>query len=53
MAKIAPLPVFRVLTQAALHWIAMNIAKLFRELLLVSDVEVVIALLPEVLRLAD
>jgi hypothetical protein len=31
----------------------MNIAKLFRELPLISDVEVVIALLPEVLNFAD
>jgi hypothetical protein len=52
MAKTAPLPVIRALTQPALHWIAVNIAKLFRELPLISDVEVVIAFLP-VLRLAD
>ena len=52
MPKTAPLPAFRAFTQPALHRIAMTIAKIFRELPLIPNVEIVTALLPEVFRLA-
>src|SRR5437660_10692158 len=49
----APLPIFRTLTQSALQRGAMDITKLFHELGMIPDVEVVVALLPEVLGLAN
>ena len=51
--ETAPLPVFRMFAQSSLHRIAMNIAKLFHELPMVPDVEIVVAFLPEVFRLAN
>ena len=53
MAKTTPLPVFGTLAQTTLHRIAMEVTKLFHELPVVADVEVVIAHLPEVFRFAD
>jgi hypothetical protein len=53
MAKAAPLPIFSAFAQPGLHRIAMNVAKLLHELLLISDIEVVIPLFPKMLRIAD
>jgi len=51
MKEATPLPVFRTFTQTARHGVAMDVAKLLRELLGIADVEIVIALLPKVGRL--
>ena len=53
MAKAAPLPVLGTLTQSALYWIAMNVAKLLRKLRVVANVEIVVPLLPEMIRIAN
>src|SRR5438132_12785576 len=53
VAKTAPLPVLRTFAQPSLHRIAMNIAKLFYKLLVISNVEIVVPLLPEMLRIAN
>ena len=53
MAKADPLPVFRALTQAAIHRISVDVAKLFDELPIIANVEIVVPLLPEVLGIAD
>jgi hypothetical protein len=51
--ETTPPTVFWAFTQPAFLRIAMNIAQLFYELALIPDVAVVVALLPEVLRLAN
>jgi hypothetical protein len=48
VAETAPLPIFGTITQTALHRIAMNIPKLFYKLPVVPNVEIIVALLPEV-----
>jgi len=53
MAKTTPLPVFGTPAQPTLHRIPRDVTKLFRELPVIADVEVLIALLPEVFRFAD
>ena len=53
MAKTAPLPVLRTFAQARLDRISMNIAQLFHNLRVISNVEIVVPLLPEVLRIAS
>jgi hypothetical protein len=49
VAKAAPLPVLRAFTQPGLYRIAMNIAQLFHKLRVISNIEIVISLLPEML----
>jgi hypothetical protein len=49
LTKATPLPIFRALTQSALHRIPVDITKLLHKLTIVPDVEIVIALLPEML----
>src|SRR5439155_14070116 len=49
VAKTAPLPVLGTLAQPSLHRIAMNIAQLFHKLRVISNVEIVVPLLPEML----
>lgn len=51
--KAAPLPILRTRAQSAVHGIAVDVAQLFCELAVMADVEIVVALLPEVLRLAN
>ena len=53
VAKAAPLPVFRAFAQTALYRVSMDVAKLLHKLRVVPDVEIVIALLPEVCGFAD
>src|SRR5882724_288794 len=49
VAKTAPLPVLRTFAQPARDWIAMNVAQLFHKLRVISNVEIVVPLLPEML----
>lgn len=49
MPEAAPCPVFGALNEAALDWIAVNVAELFDELGMGQDVEVIVAALPELL----
>ena len=53
VARTAPRPIFRARTQPTLHRIVVDIAKFLRKLLPIANVVVVIALFPEVVRLAD
>jgi hypothetical protein len=53
MAKTAPVPVFRLFAQSALDGIPMNVAELFDELPMISDIEIAMAFLPEVVGFAD
>ena len=53
MAKTAPLPVLRTLAQPSLHWIAMNVAQLLHKLRVISNVEIVVPFLPEMLGIAN
>jgi hypothetical protein len=53
VTKTAPRPVLETLTQAALHRIAMNLAKLFHEVRVISNIDIVVPLLPEMLGTAD
>ena len=53
VSKTAPLPIFRTFAQTRLHRIAMNIAKLLHKLRVISNVEIVVPLLPEMLRIAN
>src|SRR3954462_46885 len=48
VAKAAPLPILRALTESRSYWIPVNVTQLLHKLRIVSDVEVVISLLPEV-----
>ncbi len=49
VAKTAPLPVLRTFAQPSRHRIAMNVAQLFHKLRIISNIEIVIPLLPEML----
>ena len=49
MVEAAPLPVFGTIAQSGLDRVAMDVAELLHELLVIADVEIVVALLPEVL----
>jgi len=53
VTKAAPLPVFRTFTQCTLHRVAMDVSQFFHELRMIPNIEIVIALLPEVLGFAD
>ena len=53
MAETAPLPFLRRFTQPALHRIAVNVPQFLDELCMGTDVEIVIALLPEVFCFID
>jgi hypothetical protein len=48
VAKAAPLPILRTVTQAASYGIAVNVTELFNELFVIAYVEIIIALVPEV-----
>lgn len=50
--EAAPWPVFGPLNEAALDWIAVDIAELFDEFGMGEDVEVVVAALPELFAVA-
>ena len=47
MAKAAPFPVSRLFDQSAFHGIPMQVAQLHGELDRISNIPVVVALLPE------
>jgi hypothetical protein len=47
VAKTAPLPFDRLLAQTAFDWISVNVSQLVHEALVIANVVVVIALLPE------
>src|SRR5260221_618448 len=49
VAKTAPLPVLRTLAQPSSHPIAMNVAQLLHKLRIISNIEIVMPLLPEML----
>src|SRR5258708_1944199 len=53
MAKTAPLPVLRTFAQPRVHRISMNVAQLLHKLRIISNVEIVVPLLPEMLRFAN
>lgn len=53
MEKAAPPPTFGAFTQSLLHRIAMNVVELLYKLLMIANIEVVVALLPEMLGLSD
>jgi hypothetical protein len=53
MTKAAPWPSFRRGAQLAFHRIAMNVPQLLNELRVIADVEIVVALLPEMFGIAD
>src|SRR5579872_1334078 len=53
MAKAAPGPILRALDQTASNRIAVDISQFFDALLLAPDIEIVIALLPEMLVASD
>jgi hypothetical protein len=53
MKKAAPLPVFGPIAQTLLDRIAMDVTEFFRELAAIANVEVIIALLPEMLAIAN
>ena len=50
MLETAPFPVLRKLAQPALDRIAVNIAQLLNKLRIIANVEIVVPLLPEMLR---
>jgi hypothetical protein len=50
---LSSLPVLCTCAQAALHRVLMNISKLFHKLRFIPNIEIIIALLPERLGLAD
>ena len=52
MPEAAPWPVFGFLNEAALDWVAVDVAELLDELGLCQDIEVVVAALPELLAVA-
>lgn len=52
MSVAAPWPVFGVFDEASCDWIAVDVAELFYEPRLSEDVEVVVAVLPELWTLA-
>jgi hypothetical protein len=53
LAKTSPLPVLFTRAQAALYRVVMNISKFFHELRFIANIEIVVALLPEMLGLTD
>jgi len=53
VAKAAPLPIFRTVTQAACDGVAVNVTELFNELFVIAYIEIVISLVPEVPGFAD
>jgi hypothetical protein len=53
MEKAAPWPVFRALAESLLHWVAMNVMELLYKLRMIANVEIIIALLPEVIGFSD
>ena len=53
LAKTAPLPVLFTRAQATLLRVVMKISKLFHKLRFIANIEIVIALLPEMLAFAD
>src|SRR4030088_1547338 len=53
VAKTVPLPILRTFAQPSLHRIAMNVAQLFHKLRIIANVEIVVPLLPEMLRIAN
>jgi hypothetical protein len=53
MKKAAPRPVFRALAQSPLHRVAVNVVELLYKLRMIANVEVVVALPPEMLGVPD
>ena len=53
MEKAAPRPVFGALPQSLLHRVPMNVMKLLYKLRLIANVEIVVALLPEMVAVSD
>ena len=53
MTKAAPRPVFCTGAQSAGDGILMNVVQLLYKLIVITDVEIVVALLPEVGRFAN
>src|ERR1700687_1759008 len=53
VAKSAPLPILRTFAQPSVYRIAMNVTQLFHKLGVISNVEIVVPLLPEMLRIAN
>jgi hypothetical protein len=51
--KAAPLPIFREFAQPALNRIAMKVPQFLQKLCMIPDIEIVVALLPEVFRRID
>jgi hypothetical protein len=53
MEKAAPRPVFGALAQSLLHRVPMNVVELLYKLLKIANVEIVVALLPEMVSVSD
>ena len=53
MEKAAPPPVFGTLAQSRLHRVAMNVVELLYKLRMIANVEIVVALLPEMVGVSD
>jgi len=53
MEKTAPRPVFGPLTQPSSHRVPVNVVNFLYKLLMIANVEVVVAFLPELLRFSD
>ena len=53
MEKVAPRPVFGALLQSLLHPVPMNVMKLLYKLRMIANVEIVVALLPEMIGVSD
>jgi hypothetical protein len=53
MDKAAPRPVFGALAQSRLHRVAMNVVELLYELRMIANIEIVVALLPEMVSVSD
>lgn len=49
MVEGAPWPVRGALAQSGLQWVAVDVAELFYELVVIAEVEIVVAFLPEML----
>jgi hypothetical protein len=53
MEKAAPRPLFGALLQSLLHPVPMNVMKLLYKLRMIANVEIVVALLPEMVGVSD
>jgi hypothetical protein len=53
MEKAARRPVFGALAQSPLHWVPVNIVELLHKLGVIANVEIVVALLPEMVGVSD